>query len=120
VVDEAAYVEDSVMAAVRPVLSVSDGALLALGTPAGQRGWFFDAWANGGDEWLRIAVSAEDNPRIDRAFLESELAVLGDAIYAQEYECQWLPIGTEQVFLPADIAAAFRRDVQPSAEVRWK
>jgi hypothetical protein len=119
VVDESAYVEDSVMAAVRPVLAVSSGALLALGTPAGQRGWFYESWANGGDEWLRVSVSAYENPRVDRAFLDSERAVLGDALFGQEYLCEWLAAGADAVFRSQDIAAAFRRDVQTQQEVKW-
>jgi hypothetical protein len=120
VTDESAYLEDSVMAAVRPVLAVSGGAILALGTPAGQRGWFFEAWANAGDEWDRVSVSAEDNPRVDRAFLANERAVLGDEIYGQEYRAEWLGIGADQVFHPDDIKRAFKRGIKPSVEIKWR
>ena len=52
VIDEAARVEDELIAAVRPMLAVSEGGgrLIALTTPAGKRGWFFDAWT--GDRGL--------------------------------------------------------------------
>ena len=39
VIDEAARVDDALMAAIRPTLGVSDGSLIALSTPAGKRGW---------------------------------------------------------------------------------
>ena len=44
VIDEAARVEDELLAAVRPMLATSNGKLIALTTPAGKRGWFFETW----------------------------------------------------------------------------
>jgi phage FluMu gp28-like protein len=66
IIDEAARVEDELIAAVRPMLAVSDfgGRLIALSTPFGKRGWFFEAWHNGGEDWTRVEVRAEDCPRI--------------------------------------------------------
>ncbi len=51
VIDEAARVPDDLYRAVRPMLAVSDGRLICLSTPYGKRGFFYDAWANGGDDW---------------------------------------------------------------------
>ncbi|HJW75023.1 MAG TPA: hypothetical protein VJ787_05055 [Thermoleophilia bacterium] len=48
-VDEAARVEDETIAAVRPMLAVSGGQLIALSTPAGRRGWWHAAWEDGGN-----------------------------------------------------------------------
>jgi hypothetical protein len=42
IVDEAARVPDDLYRAVRPMLAVSQGRLIALSTPFGQRGWFYD------------------------------------------------------------------------------
>ncbi len=44
VIDEAARVPDELYFAVRPMLAVSGGHLVALSTPWGRRGWFYDAW----------------------------------------------------------------------------
>jgi hypothetical protein len=44
--------------AVRPMLAVSGGRLVCLSTPYGRRGFFHDAWAQGGDDWHRIEVPA--------------------------------------------------------------
>jgi phage terminase large subunit-like protein len=43
VIDEAARVEDSLLQDVRPMLATSQGHLVALTTPAGKRGWFYEA-----------------------------------------------------------------------------
>jgi hypothetical protein len=42
--DEAARVSDALYYAVRPMLAVSQGRLLALSTPFGKRGWFCEEW----------------------------------------------------------------------------
>lgn len=47
IIDEASRVEDELLAAVRPMLATKDGSLIALTTPAGKRGWFFESWMNG-------------------------------------------------------------------------
>ncbi len=43
VVDEASRVGDDLFAAVRPMLATTNGRFIALSTPAGRRGWFFEA-----------------------------------------------------------------------------
>ena len=72
ILDEAARVPDDLYRAVRPMLAVSAGRLICLSTPYGPRGFFHDAWVNGGDDWQRIEVPAEKISRITPAFLASE------------------------------------------------
>jgi hypothetical protein len=43
VIDEASRVGDGLYRAMRPMLAVSRGRLLALSTPFGKRGWFYEA-----------------------------------------------------------------------------
>jgi hypothetical protein len=88
VIDEAARVPDSLMAAVRPILATSGGRLIALSTPAGKRGWSYEAWMKGVG-WSRIKITASQCPRITKAFLDDELAELGPVKYSEEYECQF-------------------------------
>lgn len=84
-IDEAARVEDALYRAVRPMLAVSGGRLIALSTPFGKRGWWYEAWENGGPEWLRVKVPATLCPRISPAFLAEERRALGEWFYRQEY-----------------------------------
>ena len=88
-VDEAARVPDETLAAVRPMLAVSDGQLIALSTPYGCRGWWYEAWESGGATWERVRVPASDCRRISAAFLAEERAALGSWVYSQEYECSF-------------------------------
>jgi hypothetical protein len=73
IVDEAARVPDDLYRAVRPMLAVSQGRLVALSTPFGQRGWFFDEW-HGKGPWHRVRVTWHDCPRIAAAFIAEEIS----------------------------------------------
>src|SRR5262245_18692198 len=44
VIDEAARVPENLYQAVRPMLAVSQGRLMALSTPNGRQGWWYEAW----------------------------------------------------------------------------
>jgi hypothetical protein len=88
-VDEAARVPDDLYHAVRPMLAVSGGRLIALSTPWGKRGWWYEAWQEGGRSWDRREVHADECPRISAAFLAEERAALGPHIYAREYACEF-------------------------------
>jgi hypothetical protein len=89
VIDEAARVPDDLYRAVLPMLAVSNGRLVCLSTPYGKRGFFYDAWSRGGDDWARIQVPAERIGRISPEFLTRERRSLGEAWYRQEFECSF-------------------------------
>jgi hypothetical protein len=110
-VDEASRVDDALYRAVRPMLAVSGGRIVALSTPFGRRGWWYDAWTSGGQAWHREEVPATAIPRISAAFLAEERAALG-FWFAQEYENKFLDTAT-QLFSGDDIAAAVRSDIAP-------
>ena len=100
--------------AVRPMLATSEGGgrLLALTTPFGKRGWFFEAWETGGESWDRTRVSAADCPRISQEFLDEELRQLGGLRHSEEYELAFLE-NDEGVFSTELIDAAFSNEVLP-------
>lgn len=111
VIDEAARVDDNLIAALRPMMATVDGSLIALTTPAGRRGWFYDAWI-GDESWHRVKVPASQCPRLSQAFLNEERRELGAMRYAEEYALEFLePI--EAVFPSEIIAAAFTSEVRP-------
>jgi hypothetical protein len=87
VIDEAARVPDDLYRAVRPMLAVSAGRLVCLSTPYGKRGFFHDAWAQGGDDWHRIEIPAARIPRIRPDFLAQEHRALGESWFRQEGRC---------------------------------
>jgi hypothetical protein len=111
VLDEAARVADELYFAVKPMLAVSDGALMMLSTPYGKRGAFFEEWTGAGG-WERYEVPADKCPRITEEFLEEERASLPPWVYRQEYECSFEET-EDQVFTTDLIDRAVTSEVKP-------
>ncbi len=105
VIDEAARVEDATYAAVRPMLAVTGGRMLALSTPHGARGWFWEAWTLG-EGWERTMVRATDCPRISTEFLAGERQAMSHHSFSSEYLCEFSAL-VNAAFDPADIERAF-------------
>ena len=110
-IDEAARVPDELYMACRPMLAVSGGRLLALSTPFGTRGWWYEAWRSD-EPWERYEVPATACPRIPAAFLEEERRSMGEWWFEQEYGCRFMD-HQDAVFRQADIEAALCDDVVP-------
>ena len=110
IVDEASRVPNDLYLAVRPMLAVSGGRLLAPSTPFGTRGWWYEAW-RAGESWERYAVPATDCPRIPAAFLAEERRNLGEWWYEQEYCCRFLD-AQGAAFRREDIDRAFSEGVE--------
>lgn len=113
VIDEAARVPDDLYAAVRPMLAVSGGALIALSSAYAKQGWFYESWT-GDALWHRVKVTAPECPRIPAAFLDEERKALGRRYFSCEYLCEFVE-AIDQVFDHDDIQALVSREVQPVA-----
>jgi len=111
-IDEAARVSDDLIKSLSPMLAVSGGKLVALSTPAGKRGWWFDQWVNGGEDYYRFEVPASECPRISPAFLEQERRSLGEWAYLQEYCCIFSET-RDSVFSFDSIMASLSDDITP-------
>jgi len=111
ILDEAARIDDDLIAAVRPMLATKpDAQLIALTTPAGRRGFFFDAWHGDGD-WTRVKVTAAECPRISAEFLAEELRELGPQRFSEEYELVFRD-SDEAAFLTGVIDKAISDEVE--------
>jgi hypothetical protein len=111
IMDEAARVPDELLASVRPMLATTSGRFIALSTPAGRRGWFYEAWEHG-DGWERFSVKGADCARIAPEFLAEEMQALGPMRFSEEYECQFIDQNTS-AFSTALIEQALRDDFSP-------
>lgn len=92
-IDEASRVPDELYKAVRPMLArapVSGGDLWLMSTPYGKRGFFYQAWSEGGAEWTRVLATAADCKAITPEFLEQERRAQGDLWFRQEYGCEFV------------------------------
>jgi len=110
IIDEAAWVPNDLYGSVRPMLAVSNGRLVALSTPHGTRGWWYDAWRSD-EPFERYEIPATMCPRISLEFLEEEQRNLGDFWFRQEYMCEFADADS-QAFRREDIDNAFREEVQ--------
>jgi hypothetical protein len=111
VIDESAWVPDELYMTVRPMLAVSQGRLLALSTPHGTRGWWYEAW-RGAEAWERYEVPATQCPRISAEFLEEEHRNMGEWWFRQEFACEFLDAET-QAFTREEVDRAFGEAVIP-------
>ena len=116
--DEAAWVDDDLYVAARPMLAVSGGRLLALSTPNGQRGWFHREWTSNNNDWHRTKITAAHCPRIAAAFLAEERRTMTAAAFASEYECEFTD-AIDSVFFYPDIHAAIDPDLPPLYTGGW-
>jgi hypothetical protein len=112
ILDEAARVDDELLAALRPTMATADGSLIALTTPFGKRGWFYEAWTGDSKTWHRVRVPASECPRLTKAFLDEERRELGVMRFSEEYELQFCETD-ESVFPTHIIDRAFTSEVRP-------
>ena len=108
--DEAARISETTYSALRPMLITNGGRLLALSTPNGQVGWFWRAWSEE-PGWERVRVRADECPRIPPEALVEERRVLGEALYQQEFEAEFVEAGS-LAFRREAVEAAFQEDVE--------
>lgn len=109
VLDEAARIPDDVLAAVVPMLIASRGRLVALSTPRGRSGWFFEKWRGDDLGWTRINARSADSPRFSAADLDDQRRILGPRLYACEFENEFLE-DFDAVFSAAAVASIYERD----------
>jgi terminase large subunit-like protein len=115
IIDEAARTSDELYSALRPMLAVSHGRLVALSSAWAKQGWFWEAY-DGKGNWLRIRRTALECPRLTPEFLESERQDIGPRWYAMEYMAEFSdPI--DALFTEAEVARAMR---VPEREVWFK
>jgi Terminase large subunit, T4likevirus-type, N-terminal len=119
-IDEAARVKTESYMSVRPMLAVSQGRLVALSSPFGTRGWWYEAWRGNGmgpngegtvDAWERYRVAATDCPRISAEFLAEERRAMGSWWWDQEFMCVFRD-AQDSVFRQEDIDRCFSEDYE--------
>jgi hypothetical protein len=112
ILDEASVIEDALYQSLRPMLAVSDGRIILLSTPRGKRGFFHQVWTEGGTDWHRTRITAQECPRISPEWLENERKTIPDFWFRQEFECQFVET-SDQLFSFDDINAALDYSVEP-------
>jgi hypothetical protein len=117
IIDEASRVPDDIFRALRPSLAVSQGRLIALSTPYGQRGWFFNEWNDNAAPYRKVKVTWQECPRISAEFIAEEERALGRPWIEQEYLCLFTAIeglvypDFQQCYTDIEVLAALGKQV---------
>jgi hypothetical protein len=104
VIDEASRVPDDLYYAARPFTAAVGGKVIAMSTPRGKRGWFWEEW-RGAETWRRVEIPATSCKRLTPAYLAKERKHMGELWYSQEYNCRFNEL-IGSLFSQADIEAA--------------
>lgn len=87
ILDEASRIEDDVFASSLPMVA-SDGSILALSTPWGQRGWFYDLHEDLTNGWERHKVTVYESAQYSpQRIAETKSALANPFAWASDYEC---------------------------------
>jgi len=93
------------LAAVSPALATTNGQLIFVSTPYGERGLLFEFWRNAENRDLyRMKFHWTDSPIITPEFIEGERRMLDDLTFKQEYE--HLFIGEQFTYFPFELLNA--------------
>ncbi len=123
VAEEAAVIEDQIYHSVLlPMVSVTHGQVIALGTPGSEAGWFWETWTNAprwdpakpasGHAWLKSLRSWEECERID-PWAAAELRDRSPRSYRTEMLCEFAG-GTDALFDPDHIREMVDDTVAPT------
>ncbi len=110
VVDEAAYVSDDLFASVFPMLAVSGGRMVMLGTPNAKRGFLYQSWVSA-ENWERFEITADDVPRISEAHVDEARRKYGERHVQQEYYVEFLD-SEYQVFERDEVDRLFSEEFE--------
>jgi hypothetical protein len=113
--DEASHIPNETYEAARPVVAATGGGrIIALSTPYGTRGWWWEAWRDTSpeaEEWERYEVTAAECPHIQPKFLANEKRRMGAWWFDQEYRCIFRD-AQDSVFRQEDIDRMFSEDYE--------
>jgi hypothetical protein len=87
--DESAGIPDDTYSAMTPFVAVSRGRILALSTPLGKRGWWYNASLSKNWHVTTVRVT-DDGKHIEPAYLEEQRAEHGELHYRSEWLCEFV------------------------------
>ena len=109
-IDDAAKVYNGVYKAVKDLVAPGAATWL-LSKPVCVRGFFYELWTSGGDEWFRRHIPATKCRRIPKRVVEERRRNVFPRWFRQDYLCEFAPL-EEFVFDPEVIRKAFRDDIK--------
>lgn len=111
ILDEASRIEDDVFASCLPMVG-SDGQVMALSTPWGARGWWWELHEKPASGWQQHSVTCYESAQYTPARIAEVRASLGSFVFASDYEVSFTD--TEQQLFGTDaVRRAFTTTVTP-------
>lgn len=92
-IDESAFVRDSVLKVTIPMTAVVDGSVIMISTPSAPTGAFHKAWTDLSQDWHRVRITADLCPRYDEKKLADIRARIGETAYRSEYLLEFIASG---------------------------
>lgn len=111
IIDEASRVEDDVFASCLPMVG-SDGQMMALSTPWGARGWWWQLHEEPGNGWEQHSVTCYESAQYTPRRIAEVRAALGSFVFASDYECVFSDT-VQQLFSTDAVRRAFTSTVTP-------
>jgi len=112
-VDEAAQTSDDLFHSLLPMVTRNPASkIIMASTPFGSRGVFYHLWMEGGPEWHKIKVTADQNPRLDPDLLAEIRRTMEPWRFAQEYMGEFHG-SASGVFSDQTIEMMFDSDAEP-------
>lgn len=112
ILDEASRIAEDLIEALTPMQATKPKArLIAVSSPAGKTGFFWERWSQPND-WLKLKITAHECPRISADYLAEQLALLGPEKFGREFLAEFSD-NDQQVFPTSIIDAAFSKEVEP-------
>lgn len=94
IIDEAALVSEELFNGVYPMLASTDGRCVAMSSARGARGWFWREFVGTDPDWHRTKITWRDIPRFKPGWIERTRRRMGELMFAQEFECEFLGDGS--------------------------
>jgi hypothetical protein len=111
IVDEAGLVSEELFNAIYPMLASTDGRCVAMSSARGARGWFWREFIGTDPDWHRTKITWKDIPRFKPDWIERTRRRMGELMFRQEFESEFLGDGT--VFRKIAEAATAEAQVKP-------
>lgn len=111
ILDEASRIDDDVFASVLPMVG-SDGQIVALSTPWGRRGWFYQLHEDPVNGWERHKVTVFESAQYSEERIAEVRASLGSFTFSSDYLCEFGDTDS-QLFSTESVRAAFVPGIQP-------
>lgn len=94
IIDEAAFIKkETIEGVILPMVSTTANKILIASTPKGKN-WFYEYWLKGQreneTEFKSYRFTSEDNPRVNKRFIETARREMNQNLFKQEFLAEWI------------------------------